>query len=189
MRFPASGKEPAIALHEPPAVEGYLYRKNQKGRSERIYLSSHRGHLFLSSPSKAFPPDPPVPLMVAIDNPTALVLAPFTLGAVLPGAKDQRRQGSWSRFFGGKRSASTAGLEESLLEDGETVVQKFEREERRRAEQQIMAAQGYINMREIMGVSVANEGSEDSSFEISLKGGLSVRFEVSSSLHSLRMRR
>ena len=73
-----------------------------------------------------------------------------------------------------------SGTEEPVLEDGETVVEKFEREERRRAEQQILAAQGYINLREVVSVSVANEGSEDSSFEISLKGDLSIRFEVSS---------
>ena len=118
--------------------------------------------------------------MVAIDNPTALVLAPFTLGSVLPGVREQRRQGSWSRFFSRTRSASMSGTEEPVLEDGETVVEKFEREERRRAEQQILAAQGYINLREVVSVSVANEGSEDSSFEISLKGDLSIRFEVSS---------
>ena len=70
-------------------------------------------------------------------------------------------------------------MEEPALEDGETVVDRFEREERVRAEQQIMAAQGYIALREVVSVSVANEGSEDSSFEISLKGGMSIRFEVS----------
>lgn len=179
VHFPTAPAKPVAIYSEPPSIEGYLYRKRAKGGSERVYLSSHSGHLFLSSPSKAHPPDPPVPLVVAIDNPAALILAPFAQGRLLPPAKkaDPSQPSKLARMFGKKAVAGQRPVEFKRVQE-EAPVAKMEREERHRAELQIMAAQGYVDFRDIVEVTIANEGSEDSSFEIALKSSQTVRFEV-----------
>ena len=51
-------------LVEPPAVEGYLYLVKAANRT-RTYLSTHDGYLFNGSSSQANPPDPPrLPVIV-----------------------------------------------------------------------------------------------------------------------------
>ncbi|KAL8290217.1 hypothetical protein RQP46_003156 [Phenoliferia psychrophenolica] len=106
---PSTPTSPSTRLSEPPGIEGYLTRHKPSNTSERIYLTTHDGHLFLSRPSTAEPPDPPLPVYESVNNPAALVLAPFVLGIL-------------------------------------------ERDEAARAVKQIVAARGFVDLRDIEGI-------------------------------------
>lgn len=162
-------------LSEPPGIEGYLERKRAKTGSERIYLSSHDNYLFLSPPAKAYPPDPPIPIAVAVENPAAVALAPFFSGRILP-PLTKNPSGSWSRVFS-KRAAEALDVTVDLQEG---VLDKLERLEKRRAEDQILATTGFVNVNDISDVALT-AGSVDS-FEITFKkSGRVVQFQVGSS--------
>lgn len=50
-----------VALEEPPAVEGYLYRfKTASHVRDPVYLTSHNGSLFFLSTHAAYPPQAPI---------------------------------------------------------------------------------------------------------------------------------
>ncbi|KIM21701.1 hypothetical protein M408DRAFT_333312 [Serendipita vermifera MAFF 305830] len=65
-------------LHEPPAIEGYLYRyKTTTHIRDPVYLSTHNGNIFFLNPNSAHPPLPPTaaleePLEAEEGNPTTI---------------------------------------------------------------------------------------------------------------------
>jgi hypothetical protein len=47
-------------LHEPPGIEGYLYRyKTTTHLRDQTYLATHNGNIFFINPTSAHPPQPP----------------------------------------------------------------------------------------------------------------------------------
>ncbi|GAA6037786.1 hypothetical protein JCM8097_005033 [Rhodosporidiobolus ruineniae] len=82
-----------VRISEPPGVEGFLVRHRPNGVSERVYLSSRMGLLFLCRPSTAHPPEPPMSTQEALNNPAAVVLAPFVFGMASLAAPSKRKQG------------------------------------------------------------------------------------------------
>lgn len=240
VRLPQTSTSPAVRLSEPPAIEGYLTRHRPKSNTtERIYLSSHDGHLFLCRPSSAHPPEPPLPVTEGIDNPAALVLRPFALGfaSIAIGEKKGKRERLMervgkSRIGGGvgsaeekrkertiksldaSRATSGTGPQEDDAEDEEDGTQvdlllTLEREEKKRAFQQISDARGFVDLRDVTSIELALEKGEidaavgifdvggpeglavaddkellirERSFTVTTKNGSSVRFEVSSTL-------
>lgn len=138
-------------------------------------VSSHDGHLFLCRPSTAQPPDPPLPIHESVNNPAALVLAPFVLGFASmgdPGRKDKL----WERLAGrGQRAADRKARRESRkwapkvghegvdeIEDTESsdedagaarnVLEILDKDERRRAVQQMVAARGFVDLRDLKDI-------------------------------------
>lgn len=89
-------------ISEPPGIEGFLIRHRPNGTPERIYLSSRMGMLFLCRASTAHPPDPPMNVYDALNNPAAVVLAPFVFGmASLAAPNKKKRERLWNRVSRG----------------------------------------------------------------------------------------
>ncbi|KPV77586.1 uncharacterized protein RHOBADRAFT_51419 [Rhodotorula graminis WP1] len=114
MHYPTTCRIPAEpgapnALHstttrisEPPGIEGFLIRHRPNGTAERIYLSSRMGMLFLCRSSTAHPPDPPMNVYDALNNPAAVVLAPFVFAmATLAAPSKKKRDRLWGRISRG----------------------------------------------------------------------------------------
>ena len=114
MHYPTTCRIPAHtgapnALHstttrisEPPGIEGFLIRHRPNGTPERIYLSSRMGMLFLCRSSTAHPPDPPMNVYDALNNPAAVVLAPFVFAmATLAAPNKKKRDRLWGRISRG----------------------------------------------------------------------------------------
>ncbi|ORY66941.1 hypothetical protein BCR35DRAFT_308380 [Leucosporidium creatinivorum] len=230
VRLPSTPTSPSIRLSEPPSIEGYLTRHRPKSGNERIYLSSHDGHLFLCRPTTAHPPEPPMPVHEGVENPAALVLAPFVLGFASVGAGEKEKKKKRerlldrigvSRIGGGvgkearrkertvksfEKGQGSSGGEEGggEDEDEENILAILEREEKKRAFQQISDARGYVDLRDVVSVEVGvDEGEIDAavgifdvggteglevvedkgllsrqrSFVVTTRGGTSVRFE------------
>jgi hypothetical protein len=60
-------------LHEPPAIEGYLYRyKTETHLRDLVYLASHNGNIFFLNPNSAHPPRPPTTTLLEDDNTDAV---------------------------------------------------------------------------------------------------------------------
>ncbi|KAM0745749.1 hypothetical protein T439DRAFT_306612 [Meredithblackwellia eburnea MCA 4105] len=164
--------DPTTRLAEPPGVEGYLTRYKPSGSVERVYISSHDGHLFLCRPSTAEPPDAPLPVQETVNNPAALVLTPFLLGFASMGAPDKKEK-LWQRMTGRKqrierkekRERRKLGLPPEADEDefqdedsDEEVINpldKLESDERKRSFQQILAARGFVDLRDLVSIERA----------------------------------
>ncbi|SCV70852.1 BQ2448_3614 [Microbotryum intermedium] len=178
VRVPATPKAPPHRLAEPPAIEGYVARLRKNSlASERIYLSSHDGHLFVCSPSTCHPPDPPAPPTAFTLNPAIMVLAPFALGwsSVVAGSEKKRERilERVSRSVSGVSGASSANErrkreralqtlfaenadDEKFLDEGDWVA-KMELSERQRAVQQILEARGYVDLRDVARVGTIDD--------------------------------
>lgn len=86
-----------VRIAEPPGIEGFAIRISARGRSQRIYLSSRMNLLFRNRPTLAHPPDPPLQVHEAMNNPAAVVLAPFIAGmATLAQPDKKKREKIWS---------------------------------------------------------------------------------------------
>lgn len=200
VRLPPTPSSPSVRISEPPAIEGYLTRHRPKSNAaERIYLSSHDGHLFLCRPSSAHPPEPPLPVTEGIDNPAALVLRPFALGFASialgekkgkrerlmdrvgvsrigggVGAKEERRKERTVKSLESSRVTSRSVQPEDELEDGSQVdlLQTLEVEEKKRAFQQITDARGFVDLRDVTSIDLAvNPGEIDAAVGIFDIGG------------------
>ena len=157
-RLPQAKNELPKRLIEPPAIEGYLWRVKASGKLDSIYLSTHDGHLFLNARNAAHPPDPPPPLGDSLNNPAALVLAPFVLGlaGLGSGLERRKRRGLAERW---RRGQFMTRQIETIQEDqassvhrdreSESLQARFERLERRRIFEQIMYARGFVDLRDI----------------------------------------
>lgn len=201
VRLPSTPSSPSKRFSEPPSIEGYLTRLKPSGASERIYLSTHDGHLFLCRPSSARAPDPPKPIQEGINNPATLVLAPFVLGFASLGGSRKRKTKLWERLTGGKDARPREELwrEKVEVDPMEGLLERLEKEERKRAQEQILAARGYVDLRSIVRVVSVEEGGEEEgvggeegmeravdkvvlrrqrSFVMELNTGRSVQFEV-----------
>ncbi|KDE09050.1 hypothetical protein MVLG_00768 [Microbotryum lychnidis-dioicae p1A1 Lamole] len=181
VRVPATPETPSHRLTEPPAIEGYVARlRKNSSASERIYLSSHDGHLFVCSPSTCHPPDPPAPPATFTLNPAVMVLAPFALGwSSIAVGSDKKREKIIDRVYHSVSGASGANLAherrkkeralqtifaENADEDSDVLegdwVAKMELSERRRAVQQILDAKGYVNLRDVERVGGVDDADE-----------------------------
>ncbi|KAI5475812.1 hypothetical protein MNV49_000823 [Pseudohyphozyma bogoriensis] len=216
VRLPSTPTEPATRISEPPGVEGYLTRMKPNGNSsERIYLSSHDGHLFLCRPSTASPPDPPLPVRETLNNPASLVLMPFMLGFATIGGDRKKKDKAWEKIMGRKRvekkkkkAGQGVAVDEDEDEDEDAdIMGIWEKHERKRLIQQIIAARGYVDLRDVESIGKAEvedgethvdipdpvggqkaiDEAEDKkalrrqrSFVVTTKTGMKVRFEAHS---------
>ncbi|GAA6054384.1 hypothetical protein JCM3770_002230 [Rhodotorula araucariae] len=99
---PEAHKSTTVRISEPPGVEGFLVRHRPNGTPERVYLTSRMGMLFLCRPSTAHPPDPPMSVYETLNNPAAVVLAPFVFGmASLAAPSKKKRDKLWDRISRG----------------------------------------------------------------------------------------
>lgn len=169
--IPPTPSSPSKRISEPPGVEGYLLRHKPSGPSERVYLSTHDGHLFLCRPSTAQPPEPPLPVYEFINNPAVLVLMPFVLGfasMVAPAKRDKL----WERMTGHARRKEERERVDKLKQqhasdqaegdDGEVdILAKLESDERTRTMTQIVSARGFVDLRDITSVERAQGGNGD----------------------------
>ncbi|GAA5872147.1 hypothetical protein JCM1840_006333 [Sporobolomyces johnsonii] len=166
---PSASSKPQQRMAEPPGVEGFVTRYRESGTNERIYLSTHLGLLFISRPSTAHPPEPPLTAQHTVNNPAAIVLAPFVFGMASIAATPEKQGKMWRRVSdrGGMKAAKQeksrrewtlksmeAADGERLKcdlddEDGRGMLELFEKEERKRAFLQISDARGFVSLSEI----------------------------------------
>ncbi|BGP15078.1 hypothetical protein JCM10213v2_003033 [Rhodosporidiobolus nylandii] len=194
-RIPASqGANPSslsstVRISEPPGMEGFLVRHRPNGTPERVYLSSRMGLLFLCRPSTAHPPEPPLSTQETVNNPAALVLAPFVYGMASLAAPSKRKKTQLLRRVSdreGLRKSSTMSLKQERRRDwtvksldavqsadttlerrdeeldekgGDAFLEWLEAEERKRGFLQITDARGFVNLSEVD--SVEAELSDD----------------------------
>ena len=60
-------------LHEPPPIEGYLYRyKTTTHLRDPVYLTTHNGNIFFLNPNSAHPPLPPTAALHETPEPESL---------------------------------------------------------------------------------------------------------------------
>lgn len=81
-------------LHEPPSLEGYLYRyKTETHIRDPTYLATHNSNIFFLSPQSAHPPEPPtIALQEAVTVPdTGLAASPATASASITRASEVQR--------------------------------------------------------------------------------------------------
>ncbi|GAA5902868.1 hypothetical protein JCM6882_009148 [Rhodosporidiobolus microsporus] len=108
-----------VRISEPPAIEGFLVRHRPNGTPERVYLSSRMGLLFLCRPSTAHAPEPPMSTQETINNPAAIVLAPFVFGMASLAAPNKKKKGALLRRVserGGIRRSSMSLKQERRRE-------------------------------------------------------------------------
>ncbi|BGO90868.1 hypothetical protein NBRC10512_002383 [Rhodotorula toruloides] len=166
-----------VRISEPPGIEGFLVRHRPNGTPERVYLSSRMGLLFVCRPSAAHPPDPPMPVYEALNNPAAVVLAPFVFGmASLAQPNKKKREKLWDRLAAGNvrsrahkqqnkrdwtlRSMYAAadgkvgddGDDGAASWDGDKMIEWLETEEKKRAFLQITDARGFCSLSELASV-------------------------------------
>ncbi|BGP39255.1 hypothetical protein JCM10449v2_003193 [Rhodotorula kratochvilovae] len=107
---PEALKSTTVRISEPPGIEGFLIRHRPNGTPERAYLASRMGMLFLCRPATAHAPEPPMSTYEALNNPAAVVLAPFVFGmASLAAPSKKKREKLWGRISrGGVMRGSSA---------------------------------------------------------------------------------
>ncbi|GAA5854689.1 hypothetical protein JCM8547_004941 [Rhodosporidiobolus lusitaniae] len=171
-----------VRISEPPGIEGFLIRQRNNGASERVYLSSRMGLLFLCRPSTSHPPEPPISTQETLNNPAAIVLAPFIFGMASLAAPSKRkkldlvgratsqggvrqtslnvnsdRERAWTlKSMDAQRAGLGTATEraEHDLEDkgGEAFLAWLEQEEKRRAFLQITDARGFVHLSELESI-------------------------------------
>ncbi|BGP23981.1 proteophosphoglycan ppg4 [Rhodotorula toruloides] len=163
-----------IRISEPPGIEGFLVRHRPNGTPERVYLSSRMGLLFVCRPSAAHPPDPPLPVYEALNNPAAVVLAPFVFGmASLAHPNKKKREKMWDRLAAGnvrsrnhkqqskrdwtlRSMYATAdgkdGDDGAAGWDGNKMLEWLEKEEKKRTFLQITDARGFCSLSELASI-------------------------------------
>ncbi|GAA5963604.1 hypothetical protein JCM21900_000304 [Sporobolomyces salmonicolor] len=166
---PSASSKPQQRMAEPPGVEGFVTRHRENGMNERIYLSTHLGLLFISRPSTAHPPEPPLSAQQTVNNPAAIVLAPFVFGMASIAATPEKQGKIWRRVSdrGGMKAAKQEKRRRDWTlkrmeaddgerhkydvddEDGRGMLELFEKEERKRAFLQITDARGFVSLSEI----------------------------------------
>lgn len=170
---------PSLRLSEPPGIEGFLTRVRPKKVNDRVYLSSHDGHIFVSRPSTAHPPDPPSPVSATSNNPAALVLAPFVMGFASIGASEKKKRkrdrilqrAGLHRVSGDataseRRAADRAVKciegedDEDESEEEEDIMAVLNKQERIRAYQQISDARGFFDLQDVVSIEVGVESGE-----------------------------
>ncbi|KAK0562823.1 hypothetical protein OC844_002504 [Tilletia horrida] len=172
-------------IEEPPAIEGFLWRVRPVSNTlDRIYLSTHDGHIFICRPSRAFPPDRHMsgPGLGALD-----LRVPRTDAYSLPGARRRgnasveydnehvsrrtRARRAFEILFGRtqtmKREDEMAAFRAQVLDllryPGETEEELeaqdrlFQTWQRRRQFEQIDGADGYVDLRDIYAVRTVAE--------------------------------
>lgn len=194
VKMPESKAKSAVRLVEPPGIEGYLTRVKTKGVNDRVYLSSHDGHLFVCRPSSAHPPEPPAPIARLPQNPAELVLTPLVMGFATIGANEQRKRKrdafasrinlrsisgasskqdmqTTTRALKSMQGSSTPGGQ--IDDDGEDdLLAVLDRQEKIRAYQQITNARGFVDLQDVVDVRVAtHEGEIDAAEGILDIGG------------------
>lgn len=86
-----------VRIAEPPGIEGFAIVAAPNQRSQRVYLSTRLNLLFRTRPTLAHAPDPPLQVHNAMNNPAAVVLAPFIAGmATLAQPDRKKRERIWS---------------------------------------------------------------------------------------------
>jgi hypothetical protein len=168
-----------VRISEPPGIEGFLIRHRPNGgTAERVYLTSRMGLLFLCRPSTAHPPEPPISVHETLNNPAAIVLAPFVFGMASLASSSGKKGAIDRRVIesGGIRKSSTnvksdrerdwtlksmdaarVGLGKAMekneadLEEkgGDAFLDWLEQEEKRRAFLQITDARGFVHLSEL----------------------------------------
>ncbi|GAA5971750.1 hypothetical protein JCM11641_001497 [Rhodosporidiobolus odoratus] len=179
-----------VRISEPPGMEGFLVRHRPNGVAERVYISSQMGLLFLCRPSTAHPPEPPIATRESLNNPAALVLAPFVFGMASLAAPSKKTQNEISRRVGDKgllKKSSNLSMGQQTRRDwtvksmdaarheceglgekgGDAFLEWLEGEERRRAYLQITDARGFVKFSEID--SVEPELVEEDPREVRIK--------------------
>ncbi|GAA6058879.1 hypothetical protein JCM10212_002823 [Sporobolomyces blumeae] len=165
---PRSTPTASVKLFEPPAVEGFVKRIKKNGQNERIYLTSHLGAVFRCSPSRAHPPELPVPVASTPHNPAALALNPlvFGLAGMAKSGKEkdkfwrqvsnrhgikQERGRDWTLKSMDAAKGDLPEIEDSDIE-GRAILDMIDYSERKRAFLQITDAQGFIALSEFINV-------------------------------------
>lgn len=171
VRYSATRTSPSRRVSEPPGIEGYITRHKPGAAVERIYLSSHNGHLFICRPSTAFPPDPPLPVYEGLSNPAALVLAPFVVGFASIGRDRKKRQKVWEKVMGRNDPRKDGkGMKWIDEQDGgkgddddDDILGKWEKAEHKRLWKQIMSAKGFVDLRDVVKIQRGNkvDGGDD----------------------------
>ncbi|KAE8222626.1 hypothetical protein CF319_g4199 [Tilletia indica] len=171
-------------MDEPPAIEGFLWRVRPVSNTlDRIYLTTHDGHVFACRPSRAFPPD----RHLGGPSPSSLEMrVPRTEAYTAPGSrrmanasveyeeqvsKRSRARRAFEIMFGRtqtmKREDEMATFRAQILDlirfpgdsDEELDAQEriFQTWQRRRQFEQIDGADGYIDLRDIYAVRTLAE--------------------------------
>lgn len=155
VHYPSSVRTPLDEeMKEPHSVEGFLWRvKAVSGSLTRVYVSTHDGLLFVSRPSRAFPPG-----RFVVSDPTSHRRNFGTPGTE---AKGKNRRGSAENdetLEGlGRRLAGLSNTFPYSLEEIDARIDAYKSLERRRQYEQITRADGYIDVRDIVSIHLLNE--------------------------------
>lgn len=167
VRIPANLAGPLCKLSEPPAIEGYVSRVKPNGTGEKIYLSTHDGHLFLCRPSDCCPPPPPF----SKDHVDLK-------GKFSPKKNSEDRRPSvtfWDTLIGiGKSGNDEAHLVPSSDEEYFGVLEELEAEEKTRCLKQIRSSRGYIDLTGIVTLEVLECADDYEVPDIGGEAGLQV---------------
>ncbi|GAC71449.1 hypothetical protein PANT_3c00032 [Moesziomyces antarcticus T-34] len=168
---------PGQFLHEPPAVEGFLWRvKPVSGALTRLYFTTYDGHLYVCRTARAFPPDRHLAakLQEAMD-----MRVPKTSGATQgrggkPIAASNRGAlaRALSKVFGthkaARRDEDVATLRQNVLEaisypaeteeELQAQIAAYESFERRRQFEQIRGSDGFIDLKLIHTIKTIGKG-------------------------------
>ena len=164
-------------LEEPAAVEGYVWRvKPVSGALTRLYLTTHDGHLFVSKPSRAFPPDRHLAselqnaLQMRIPKASGLASANRTDAAAT--GKRSAMVHALARFVGRekivRREEDMAQLRAQVLEaishhasneeEIQAQITAYKTFEKRRQLEQIANSDGFIDLRSIYMIRAVGKG-------------------------------
>lgn len=188
--MPPTSSSPSRIISEPSSIEGFVNRIKANGATERLYLSSHDGHLFICKPSSAYPPTPPK-IYSQGEEEIKVVLKPLPIR----GEEKTGWSKLWERLSGGSKDIQIKQevIVVNVNSDGENgFIAILEREEKLRCRRQILDSRGYIDLVGITEVkllqpierSEAISGTVESSrdqrtFLGTLSNGKELKFEVS----------
>ena len=146
VRLPSGG-----SMDEPPAIEGYLWRvKAVSGALTRIYVTSQDGHIFICRSNRGQAPDRELISLLSLQT------HPFAKRTVEEVLKSKRRSKKKAARTSSQRDLDAANdLAREALADssGDGIakqIQAYRAYERRRLFEQIIGADGYVDLRDFI---------------------------------------
>ncbi|KDN48526.1 hypothetical protein K437DRAFT_273414 [Tilletiaria anomala UBC 951] len=138
-------------LEEPPAAEGYLWRvKAVSGSLTRVYVSTHDGHIFFSSSSKAFAPDKEIIAMLTTQSHSVATKGVEEMLKAKRKTKRKAVRAAAQRELDAALELVLDALRDHSDDGMAKQVQAYRAYERCRQFEQIVTADGYVDLRDIL---------------------------------------
>lgn len=144
-------------LHEPPGIEGFLWRvKAVSGALTRLYITTQDGLIFVNRPSKAFPPD----RHLAANVPDSTQAIDGTGNDQIDRERRRKRDAIRGRKLVVPKEESLADLRKQVMatvsvsatteEEIDAQIEAYQAFEKRRQFEQVSNADGYVDVRDII---------------------------------------